>query len=376
MDTITEVTVYTNGNANNISTWSNVPYFFTQTLRSKGIKVNLVDLSTSRVLNKLYRVFPLYRLIYKKTTYGYFRSLIHFLDARRRISNAIKKYPNSQLNIFLTFSFSSTGLTTKPSIQFCDWPYAYAINYFEKRNPDIFEKWSIAREDSQIEGTNLIFPLFPVVSNFMNDHYKNKNIYYLGNVINSLFTSNESIILDKKIASTSLLFIGSKKYLEGAKLLVNAFAILKSEIPALTLNFIGLATSDFDELPSGVNCYGYLDKGNEKDRALYYKILESAKVFINTNPKWGAFSATIEAMYFYTPVIVTPYNDFVNTFGHEIGFGYYCENSSLDLLCNNIKKILNNKLYNDLCLNAHKSVKGFTWDNYIDKMLVKIKENL
>jgi glycosyltransferase involved in cell wall biosynthesis len=376
MDTIKEVTVYTNGDADKISTWSNVPYFFTQTLRSKGIKVNLVDLSASRILNKIYTVFPFYRLIYKNTTFGYFRSLIHFLDARHRIKKSIKCFPSAQLHIFMTFSFSSYGLTTKPSVQFCDWPYEYYVNYFKKRNPDIFEKSSIERENSQIEGTNIIFPLFPVVANFMNEHYKNKNIYYLGNVINSLFTANESIVIDKKKESNNLVFIGSKKYLEGATLLVDAYNFLKSEFPELSLNFIGLVESDFDVLPDGVNCYGYLDKGNENDRALYYEILENAKVFINTTPKWGAFSATVEAMYFYTPVIVSPYDEFVNTFGHTIEFGYYCENSSLNLLCSNIKNIMNHKFYREICLSAHESVKDFTWDNYVDKMLHTIKEAL
>src|SRR5262249_28365621 len=123
MDTIKEVTVFTNGDSSNINTWSNVPFFFTETLISKGIKVNRVDLTPSPILNRIYSTTweRIIRIIYKATTYTYFRSLIHFLDARLRIKKAIKTYNNSEINIFLTFSFSSTGLTTKPAIQFCDW---------------------------------------------------------------------------------------------------------------------------------------------------------------------------------------------------------------------------------------------------------------
>lgn len=376
MDTIKEVTVYTKGNSSNISTWSNVPYFFTETLISRGIKVNRVDLSPSPVLNRIYSITcrRIFRIIYKNTTYTYFRSLIHFLDARLRIKKAIKKYKSSQVNIFLTFSFSSTGLTKKPAIQFCDWTYDHYINYFANRKPNIFEKWCIQREDGQIEGSDLIFPLYAGVARYMKGRYKNKNIFYLGNVINSLCNVTESQTLEKKLHSTNLLFIGSRKYIEGARCLVNAFYVLRKQYHSLSLNIIGMKDSDFGELPNGVNCYGYLDKGKDNDRKLYYSLLENAKIFVNTTPKWGAFSATLEAMYFYTPVVVTPYNEFVETFGVKIGFGSYCENNSLDLLCANITNILNHQSYTTLCVNAHESVKDFTWDIYIDKMLDVMKE--
>ena len=384
MDTIREVTVYTNGDSTNISTWSNVPFFLTENLISRGIKVNRVDLSPSPVLNKIYSKTweRIIRKIYKNTTYTYFRSLVHFLHTRIRIQKAVKTYTNSQLNIFLTFSFSSTGLTKTPAIQFCDWPYEhYIINYRENHKPDLFERRCIRRENSQIEGSNLIFPLFPGVTEYMKERYQNKNIFHLGNVINSLHEVTNSQILERKPQSNSLLFIGSKKYAEGAQRLVQAFRELKKDYPTLSLDIIGLNVSDFgsdfgDQLNDGVNCYGYLDKGKQNERELYYSLLQDAKIFVNTTPKWGAFSATLEAMYFYIPVIVTPYKEFVETFGMQIGFGCYCENNSLDLLCANIKKILNHPSYSTLCINAHESVKDFTWGDYIDKMLKAIEEKL
>lgn len=378
MNEIKEVTVYTNGDSSKISTWSNMPFFFTKTLISRGIKVNRVNLSPSRIVSRVYNMIcgRILKTIYKDTTYTYFRSLIHFLYIRRKIRKAIKKYETSDANIFLTFSFSSTGLTKKPAIQFCDWTYDHYVNYFKNRKPDPFEKRCIEREDSQIEGSNLIFPLYPSVGEYMKKHYKNKNIFYLGNVINSLYEAKESQVLEKKSNSNNLLFVGGRRYLKGAQYLISAFDVLKKENPNLILGIIGMNDSDFDYIPDGVNCYGYLDKGKDNDSKLYYSMFQNAKIFINTTPKWGAFSATIEAMYFYTPVIVTPYKEFVETFGMKIGFGYYCENGPLDLLCANIKSILNHKSYHTLCINAHESVKDFMWDAYIDKMLETMKEKL
>src|SRR5262245_57301306 len=118
MGTIKEVTVFTNGDSSVRSTWSNVPFFFSETLISKGIKVNRVDLTPSPLLDRLYRLTweRTIRVISSDTTYTYFRSLIHFLDARLRIKEALNKFDNSEMNIFLTFSFSSVGMTKRPTV--------------------------------------------------------------------------------------------------------------------------------------------------------------------------------------------------------------------------------------------------------------------
>ena len=379
MDTIEEVTVYALGDSSDISTWSNIPYFFTQTLISKGIKVNRVDLSPPPVLNIIYNITcrRIFKIINKQNTCSYFRSLIHFFHARLRIKKAIDKYMNSQANIFITFSFSSTGLTKKPAIQFCDWTYDHYMAYFENnRKPDIFENWCIQREDSQIESSDLVFSLFPGVARYMKGRYKNENIFYLGNVINSLYHVSESQVLETKLHSDSLLFVGNRKYIEGARCLIDAFYILQNLYPTLTLNIVGMTNNDFGDLPNGVNCYGYLDKGKDDDRKLYYSLLEGARIFINTTPKWGAFSATLEAMYYYTPVVTTPYSEFVATFGPEIGFGCYSVGNSSQLLSTNIADTLNHQSYSTLCVTAHESVKDFTWDTYVDKMLDVMREEL
>jgi glycosyltransferase involved in cell wall biosynthesis len=172
--------------------------------------------------------------------------------------------------------------------------------------PDFMEKKTIRREDSQIMKCDLIFPLFPNVTEYMKRRF-------------------------------------------------------------------GIEKAKLDSLPENVFCYGYLDKGNENDRKLYYKLFREATIYINTTPKWSAFSASIEAMYFYTPVVVTPYGEFVETFGKEINFGSYCEINSPDLIGEKIKNILIDASYEELCVCAHQAVKEFTWSEYIEKLIVHIE---
>jgi len=79
MKKIKEVSVFTNGDSCKLSTWSNVPYFFTQALTAKGIKVNRIDLSPDPSLEKRWNKFMgrVMRRIFKGTSYCYFRSFTH-----------------------------------------------------------------------------------------------------------------------------------------------------------------------------------------------------------------------------------------------------------------------------------------------------------
>lgn len=375
---IKEITVFTNGDSRRLDTWSNVPFFFTDTLTSKGIKVNTVDISPNPLLNKIYQIFffSILKLIFKNTTYDYFRSLAHFYDVRRRIKIAIKKHPHSEANIFLTFSFSSIGLANKPTILLCDWTYEYYLKYFENRKPDFFEKKSIKRENFQIEGSDLVFPFFPSVSDYMRKHYKNNNISYIGCFINSLYKVSKNEIIKKKESSFDLLFVGRPTYIEGARSLMKAFEKLKDVYPQLQLHIIGITDKDLKNTSKDIHCYGYLNKGKDTDRELYYDLFTRAKIFINTPPRWGSIAATIEAMYFCTPVIVTPFEEFVKKFGTEIEFGHYCKHNTPANIEEKILNILNSRCYDSLCANSHDSVKEYTWSRYIDKVILRIEEKL
>ena len=377
MQKLKEVTVYTDGDSSEISTWSNVPYFLTEALISKGIKVNRVNIKADSLLEEIYHktIYYLVKVFNRGTTYTYIRTYIHFKQIRKRIQKSIKQYPNADADIFLTFSFSSVGFTNKTIVQFCDWTYDHYFNYFANRKPDFLEKQCIKREDSQIKGADFVFPLFPSVADYMKKRYGNNKVFYLGNVINSLHHTLE-INLDVKQNLANLLFVGSNKYIEGAKTLIGAFKKIKSHYPQSKLHIIGIDSSEFEELPEDVYCYGYLDKGKDIERELYYKLLKEATIFINTTPKWGAFSASIETMYYYTPVIVTPYDEFSTTFGEKIHFGCYCEENTESLIEEKIMEILNHTDYKELCQNAHDVVKEFTWEAYIDKIIQKIEEKM
>ena len=370
-----EVIVFTNGDSSKLSTWSNVPYCFTETLIRKGVRVHRVDINPRQRLRKWFnrRVMPIVRWFAPNTTYDYFRSWIHYLDVKHRIRAAIQAHPEADHHIFLTFSFSSAGMSKATCLQFGDWTYDHYIRYFKDRKPDFFERCSIAREDACIQRSDLIFPLFPRVEKYMIDRYRHPETHYLGNVINAVVgPDDEADIIRQRMSARRILFIGKDKYVEGARQLIEAFRLLKPVMPDLRLDIVGMTGRPFGILPEDVHCHGYLDKGHPEERALYYNLMRQARVFVNTTPRWGAFSATVEAMFMYLPVVVTPYGEFTETFSRAIDFGCYCPENRSDLIAAAVSQIFESEDYPNMCKLAHASVESYSWDSYIEQLMASV----
>jgi glycosyltransferase involved in cell wall biosynthesis len=371
-----EVIVFTNGDSSKLSTWSNVPYCFTDTLIRKGVRVHRVDINPHPRMRRWFNrhVMRFVRRIAPHTTYDYFRSWIHYLDVKRRIRRAIVAHPNADHHIFLTFSFSSAGMSKATCLHFGDWTYDHHIRYFKDRKPDFFERRSIAREDACIQQADLIFPLFPRVEKYMIDRYKHPETHYLGNVINAVVgPEDEADIIHQRMSARRILFIGKDRYVEGARQLIEAFKLLKPVMPDLRLDIVGMTDRYFGALPEGVFCHGYLDKGHPEERALYYDLMRQARVFVNTTPRWGAFSATVEAMYMYLPVVVTPYGEFTETFSRSIDFGCYCPENRSDLIAAAVSQVFKSEDYPDMCRQAHVAVESYSWDSYIEQLMSSVE---
>ncbi|EOR23312.1 group 1 glycosyl transferase [Niallia nealsonii AAU1] len=292
------------------------------------------------------------------------------------MKRAVKKYSDTDIFISTSFSYTPWKYTNKKKVLFCDWTISYYYDYFLNRTPDKLEQKSIERQNVHLQKSDYIISLFPNVSEYIKKVF-NEKAYYIGNVINSELDVNKDEILKCKRNSNSILFVGGPKYIEGARCLINSFEMIQEDYPELELNIIGINKKEVDNLPERVNFYGYLNKSNHSDRETYYNLMKNAKVIVNTTPKWAAFSGTVEAMYWYTPVITTPYTSFIETFGSDMKFGYYCERNDPELLKNYLENILTMVQldYVDLCINANSMVQKFTWDNYVTNLLQTIEEN-
>jgi glycosyltransferase involved in cell wall biosynthesis len=371
---IKEITVFSIGDSNELKTWSNVPYFFTKSLEEKQIKVNRINIEENRILKVIYKytLFVIFKLINKNSDHTYFRSHLNYFLTNLKIRAAIKYYDKADVLLFLTYSFSTKNIPGKKVVLFSDWSYLYYIKKFLKREPQWFEQKALSLEKKHIEQADTVLSLFPKSLQFNKANYNNIHLYYLGNVINGNYPLNIKHLIHQKLKSQKLLFIGNKKYIHGALDLINTFKIIaeKAEIK-VELHMIGINENDTGIKIPGLFYHGYLDKGIQAQNAHYYKLVSDARVIINTNPDWGAFSAMTEAMYYFTPVITTPYPEFTETYGTDNDFGYYVTNNSSEELISKIKSILNHSTEKQIELmnKAHQKVKDFTWSSYTEKFL-------
>lgn len=375
MTAIKEITVFSIGDANELSTWSNVPYFFTKNLEFKNIKVNRVNIKENSVINILYKytIYVFLKLLNKNSNHTYFRSGLNYFLTNCKIKKAIKEFNQSEILIFLTYSFCANKYHNKKVVLLGDWCYLYYISTFLKREPMWFEKKALAREKKHINYADNVINLFPKSEEFNLKHFNDKNQFYLGHIINGNYDLNYEEIISKKLNSRKLLFIGNKKYMVGALNLIKSFEKLNTNAE---LHIIGLTKQDVGIHLPGLFYYGYLNKGIVLENELYYKLIIEARVIVNTNPKWGSFSAITEAMYYQTPVITLPYPEFTKTYGTEINFGFYVNEDVTDDLTSKLTDILNDSKDEQLnkMKSAHNQVKNFSWSAYTNKVINLINE--
>lgn len=377
---IKEVTVFSPGDSRSLTCWSNVPYLFTKALENKGIKVNRVNIYSNKYIRKTiwkYILAPVVNCLYKEHAYAYEQTWFNRACIKMKIQKAISKYKGSDLNILISYDYLPVK-STAPNVLLCDWTFEYLFTQRQAKKPCKWELEEIERQKQIIENADFVISLFPDIVRYMRERYKNTNIFYLEqNVINNAYehSVDKNRVISDKYHSQILLFIGREGYLEGARMLVKSFQDLKKQYPELELHIIGLTKANFTYLPEDVYCYGYLDKSRDKDRECYYSLLLKAKVLVNPTPLWAGYSSSVEAMFFYTPVIVSRYQSFVETFGEDISFGLYLKDNMSQTLSKLIISVLEQEesKYVELCNNAHDEVKSFTWDSFVDKFLEKVE---
>jgi glycosyltransferase involved in cell wall biosynthesis len=368
-------TVFTLGDSRKISTWSNVPYLFTRALERYGFTVVRVNIGQYKLLQAGYDLFwrTLRALGFTRTKHNFFRSRTNQLLTRWTMERAMRRHPRNH-NLFMTFSFGANRRQREFTL-FCDMTFEKSIAYFEGRPADRLEMRSIRKEEENLEHARLIVSLFPELAEELREEYGDKVKYY-GNVVNIEAPEvDPEALLRKGERSVELVFIGKEHYKKGLLLLLDAMPLINAgRTEPVKLHVIGLTRMHIrGPVPEHVTFHGYLNKGDEEERKRYYEILKRATLFVNPNVKWGAFSASLEAMFLYTPVVLFPYPEFTRTFGEEERVGLYLKNEDSGELARSILKLSADRtLWRERALNAHDSVKDFTWDNYVGRYLADL----
>lgn len=370
------ILVFTCGDSNDISTWSNVPYLFTRTLEEKGFRLHRVDISPNKTLNHIFNTtsYLIFKRVLKRNACPEFhRTWLHRLITYRRIKKATIQNPDIQFNLFLSFAFYNK-YSKKPNVLWCDWSDRVVIERLG-REPKFYETVSLRHEDNVMKKADKVYTMFPKCKEHMEELYGREIIYINRNVINTVYDGLFCIEDNsyKRYNSKKILFIGNILYIGAAKELIQAYNILKEKDKSLELHIIGMTDEQLGVKDKDIHCHGYLRKNVKEEKDLYYSLLHNCRVFVNPAQQWGGYSSSIEAMYYGCPIIVAPYDDFVCEFGKENDFGRYTDGKNLHETIANIFNAEKNE-YCKLCMNAHNRVSDYTWSNYVETFLGSLKE--
>jgi glycosyltransferase involved in cell wall biosynthesis len=373
------INVFSIGDSNLLSTWSNIPYYFCYYLEKNLIKVNRINIEPNRRIEAYYdfiilRIIKTILLVFgKNTTFNYSRSYINYFLTNKKIKKACRVYSFAKYNVFLTYSFSSYSHSSIPVINLCDFTYHYHINYMNKRQPDIFERYATMQELKNLKNAFYVISLFPLMSEYIKRNYNILNVIYLGYILNIPESHLCKVFPEGKQNSYDILFIGRRRYLEGLIILMNAIGKLPDELnKKVILHVVGLTNKDLDKNIDNCNVkyYGFLDKNNSRERNLFFSILHNAKLFINPTSKWAAYTSSLEAMHYFTPIVIFPYDEFTRTFGTDINFGIYLDSSDSSYMARLIQNLLeNNNIWEKMAIAAHEVTEKYRWDNYIQKFI-------
>jgi glycosyltransferase involved in cell wall biosynthesis len=300
------------GDSNDINTWSNVPYFFTRALISRKVDVRRLNLipergpvhralevlssNFNRVASKCgLRPRPLFRI-------PAFHRLVNFHLAR-----TCRRFHDADLNLFLTFSFSSYRYSDVPVAHYCDRTYEHHLAELGIR-PRHVDRRLIRMEKRNLQNARYVFNFNRACLEFIRDHYGVSNVLLLNaglNLGDDEFP-DPSTLIARKEAARDILFIGRGFHHRGVDILLEAFQRFNARLPdPFTLHLVGVANRGVSEPQAHVVCHGYLRKDDPTQYRQYMELLASARLFVFPM-RFGPLPGVLrEALWMCTPVILT-----------------------------------------------------------------------
>ena len=296
------INLFTYGDARDINTWSNVPYFFHRALLTRDVLVNPIDLAPSDSL--AFGLFCRWRNVRSRlasccglnTPSDVFRTRVNYALTNARARSGSHLHAGAHLNVFLTFSFSSHRYSSKPVVLYCDRTYEQHLEDCA-RIPTSRDRAFIAMERENLEHADLVLAMSELCRDFINTRYKTRRLAYLRAGIN--VESNDidtRALIARKERHHEILFVGRGAHKRGVDILIKAFMIFNQRQGGrFALRVVGVRPDELaPELQvarSDVHLYGYLDRNVPSQRDLYHALIQSARLFVfPPGPgRWPAF---------------------------------------------------------------------------------------
>lgn len=365
-----QLLVFINGDPNEASTWSNVPFMFLAALRRvrPDIDVLTCDIrleDSSRIIRLLGRLWNHILMPRLGSLYTFDRSGTYHSLVCRRMRAAEQDLLEG--GAVLTFDFSNPA----PKVDgfkvclLCDWTIDYEIREHQSRLPTKWESDLIRRQEDSISEADEVTVLFPYSARLIREACEDANVSYLGLPVNLPEGVNPNF---SRRDSDSIVFVGKPTY-EGSLRVISHGLTLYNQTHSqrrLRLDVIGMDGCDGVD-DSYVSFLGYLRKNVDEECGLYYSTVRNALALVSISEVWVGASSVVEAMALGTPVVISP-NRELSKMLPCAGWGYWCPANPVDL--NRCLESLTSLSSDDLermCRKSYEVAEGRSWDTFISK---------
>jgi glycosyltransferase involved in cell wall biosynthesis len=307
------INLFTAGDSQEVSTWSNVPYFLAQALVAHDVHLNRINLIPQGPVLEAYRQAHWkyeglrHRILKEKRPLDIFRDPFVRTMINRRIRHALAQHHEADFNFFLTYSFSSRPANSTPTIHLSDICYAHSLED-QQQTIKAKQRRAIQAERRNLTRASLVLGTNEPCCQYIREHYGVAGARRLPGGINLdwQLPEDRAAYLENKWHARQVLFIGRGVHKRGVDLLLQAFERFnQGRAEPFRLTLIGIDSSEIGPVPDRVECIRYLNKDDPADMARYIGLLESATMFVMPMREGPPPGVVKEALLTGTPVILS-----------------------------------------------------------------------
>jgi glycosyltransferase involved in cell wall biosynthesis len=379
-----QLNLFTLGNARDINTWSNVPYFFHRALLARDVGVTPVDITPFD--NPAFRLFRGWWDIRSRfasctgliESWDLYRTKVNHDLTNVKVRAASRTHASADLNVFLTFSFSSHRYSTTPVVLYCDRTYEH---YLEEcaRTPTPRDRAFIAIERDNLAHADLVLAMSEVCRDFVDSRYKTRRLAHLQpgiNVENSAIDTHD--LVARKERHHDILFIGRGAHKRGVDILIKAFTMFNQrQGRRFVLRVVGIRreelTPEFQVARDDVQFYGYLDRNLPRERDLYDSLMQSARLFVFPTRPAPIAGVLKEAKLNCTPVIIARVPGAAERVTHDHD-GVLVDRLEPEDFARHMEALVTDvSRWRRLAHNAHASIEHSTWSSAAGSFLTIVE---
>ena len=372
-----KINLFCLGDSADINTWSNLPYFLSKALIRRGAIVNRINVYPyeyfryNLYMHLLERWISIRKWLGFDRGYDFFRDRVACHFAGKRIEREAVRALAADLNIFLTFSFSSRRYTATPVIHIGDITYEQYLEESESKKGK-HELRFVEREKENLRLASIVCAPSQHCCDFLRSRYRLTNVRRLPLGINLEVDDQIDVnqLLNRKWEAKSILFVGRGIHKRGIDILLRAFEQFNEQYNnSFTLTIVGESRSKLETTNERVHCYEYLSKNKPEELARYLDLLRSATMFVMPMRE-GPFPGVIrEALFSHTPVIVSNIWNEEQKIEHGRN-GVLVDEIEPTAFARQMHLLIQNRAqWEQMAKDAHASVQRYSWDQCAKELL-------